>query len=690
MRKISLKNRMNHFRLLRQTFVLLLSLFVMYSCKTDSELKLPSVFSNNMVLQQNIDATIWGYAKSGTEITVSSQWGAVSKAKAGEDGKWMLELATIEAGGPYFIDVEAGETKIRIENVLLGEVWLASGQSNMEMPLRGWPPLEPIYGSDEAIATSDYPGVRMFTVARNVSSTILNDVEGEWLVSSPETAGGFSATAYFFARKVHAETGVPVGIIHSSWGGTPAESWISGSTLGVDRDFTERVEMLQQAKEEEQKYNRWLDRFPMKSIAMTGNVDPLVGIDLFDEYGSSPETDVNDWPAINLPALIEDTEIGDFDGVIWFRKKIEIPESWIGKNLVLSLGPIDDRDVTWVNGNRVGGMEEDGLYQVERIYNVPSEYVTDRDLLIAVRVIDTQGGGGIYGKEEQLKLFPEGEVDLAISLAGEWNYKLVGEIQGLSLYLFDPAKDVLASRPQRTMVLNSHTPTVLYNAMVAPLVPYGLKGVIWYQGETNVGRANQYMRLKSMLITDWRNHYKNDELSFYYVQLAPWHYNDVEGIASANLREAQRRMQFIPHTGMISTLDIGDLESIHPGNKKDVGERLALWALANDYGVNLPFTGPEPAKVSIINNRVEIEFDHAENGLVLSREYCGQFEISGADGVFHRATVILNDNSLVVESSEVREPVNVRYGYRNGAKASLFNGDMLPAPSFSTENEIAN
>ena len=486
-------------KFIESTFLVVTTVFLS-ACAKDANLSLPTIFSNNMVLQQNSNAAIWGKATPGTKVTVTGDWGATASAKAAVDSTWLLNLPTRGAGGPYALRVTANKTAITINNVLLGEVWLASGQSNMEMPLAGWPPKDPIMNSEATITTSDNSEIRMFTVLRNTSAVPLEDVSGDWQLASPETAGRFSATAYFFARKLNQELRVPIGIIHSSWGGTPAEAWVSGKMLTIDKDFS------------------------------------------------------------------------------------------------------------------------DAIKQVEELGTMNNDSAT---------------------------------------------------LAALSL------------------TLSAHTPSALFNAMIAPLTPYSLKGAIWYQGESNVGRAHQYMRLKSMLVTDWRNQFNNPDFSFYYVQLAPWHYNDVKGTSSANLREAQRRMMDLANTGMISTLDIGNVDNIHPANKTDVGERLALWALAKNYQRDIPFSGPIPTDKETLGNALHISFKHTVDALIINETVPNQFEIAGKDGVFHPAQTLVKGDTLILSSKNVTAPVNARYAYKNGSVASLFNSAGLPAPSFSTEDEIA-
>ncbi len=667
------------------------ALIFLSGCQKKTELSLPAVFSDNMVLQQNTDITIWGKATPGTKITVSGDWGESASATVRKNSKWQVTIPTIEAGGPYNLSVNSKDTTITIQNVLFGEVWLASGQSNMEMPLEGWPPNDTIMNSAQTIANSENPDIRMFTVTRNMSSEQLEDVSGSWAVASPENSGNFSATAYFFARKLNTELNVPVGIIHSSWGGTPIETWISRNELTDHKDFGNVVKDLETLAPQAEAYDKWLANNESISILpTTENKDPFKNLDAFDDYCSDPATSTDNWSSVDLPAIMEHTEIGELDGVVWFRKDIEIPEQWAGKGLILSLGPIDDMDVTYFNGQKIGGTEVAGYWQKVRYYTVPANLVEPGIATIAVKVIDHQGDGGIYGDSEQMTIYPEGDNSNAMALDGEWNYKVVGQIAGSDLYLFDPQTDTYDSRPELSMNLSSHTPTVLYNAMIAPLTPYTIKGSIWYQGETNVGRANQYLELKSDLINNWRNAFENPEMPFYYVQLAPWNYENVDGISSANLREAQRRALKIPHTGMAVTLDIGNVNNIHPANKTDVGKRLALQALANTYGKEVPFSGPMPEEFKTEGKQIIISFKNAFDGLNIKNDVENQFEIAGGNGKFHPAKAIIKNNTIIVSSPKVSKPDDVRYAYKNGSKASLFNGAGLPAPSFTSEETIGD
>lgn len=682
---------MKNFLVSIQFLIAFLVFQVLVACQPKAELSVPALFSNNMVLQQNQNVTIWGSGNPTSTVTITANWGAEAETTVKADGSWITTLSTIEAGGPYNITIRSEKNSLKIENVLLGEVWLGSGQSNMEMPLAGWPPNDTIENSANEIANSDNPNIRMFTVVRNTSSFPLDDLTGSWVVSSPETSGYFSATATFFARKLYEELNVPIGIIHSSWGGSPIEAWISNEMLSIDADFKEVAEKLKNQRAQEKEYNQWLTG--LKSVNVTANsenIHPYKGLDVFDTYFTNPNLDWSDWETIKLPSTIENSEIGELDGVVWFKKEVMIPASWEGEELTITLGAIDDMDVTYLNGEVVGATDEEGFWQTKRHYVVAPEKVQSGKTTITIKMIDNQGGGGFTSSPSDMAMYPTNNPSVALSLAGDWQYKVAAEIVGGDMYLFNPEKEDYANRPAVEISINSQTPSVLYNAMIAPLLPYTIKGTIWYQGETNVGRANQYMRLTSMLVTDWRNRFENEKMSFYYVQLAPWRYDSPNSTSSANLRDAQRRMLYMPYSGMAVTLDIGNVNNIHPAQKREVGERLALWALNKDYGIDTSYSGPLFTDKEVVENKVLLSFESTDGGIKIIENVPSQFEIAGKDGIFHTAQTKVTGNKVEVFSSKVKNPVTVRYAYKNGSQASLFNGAGLPAPSFTTADELEN
>ncbi|MBK8946747.1 MAG: glycosyl hydrolase family 2 [Ignavibacteriae bacterium] len=646
-----------------------------------AQIDLPSIFGSNMVFQQNSEAVIWGKGIPNSEILINASWGENVNCKVGDDSLWLTNIKTPNAGGPYELKISDGESNVELTNVLIGEVWLCSGQSNMEMPLEGWPPRDIIQNSESEIANSKNSNIRFFTVTKDISVKPKNDCVGEWVESNPNTSKTFSATAYFFGKKLNAELGIPIGLIHSSWGGTPVESWTNNEFLSDIPEFKETLKMINISVPAAIELNNWLQKFEILDMSKKEGDNIWSNLNFNDSECSKTNFDDSKWKLMKLPILWEQTDLGDFDGAVWFRKNVEIPDDWKNKELQIELGPIDDFDVTYINGELVGAIEKDGNYQTKRIYKISKSINNFDKISIAVRVNDTRGGGGIYGNSEELKIVNL-ENNSAISLSGDWKYLPVAEFKGMKYYVFGSNLDALNSRPNLPLQLNSNTPTLLYNAMIAPLVPFKIKGAIWYQGESNAGNAELYERLFPALIKNWRDSF-NQNFPFYFTQIAPYNYG--ENTRSEFLRDAQRKTLSLENTGMAVTLDIGDTTNIHPANKKDVGQRLALWALAKDYGKDIVFSGPLYKTFSIKENKIEIEFDNIGSGLVI-KDGKNQFLISGEDQKFVKANAIIENNKLIVWCDKVKNPVAIRYAWHNNAEATLFNIEGLPASSFRTDN----
>jgi sialate O-acetylesterase len=652
--------------------------------ENEKGLKMPSIFSDNMVLQQNSKVAVWGLSNPGAEITIKASWNESAKATADQNGKWMAHLKTPSAGGPYLLSVTDGKSEIEFNNVLIGEVWLCSGQSNMEMPLEGWPPTDTVANSKQVIANATNKNIRFFTVTRAISEKPEFDCVGRWEESNPESAAKFSATAYFFGKKLYEELNIPVGLIHSSWGGTPIEAWTGAKYISTVDEYKDIVEKLKNARKEIDRLKAWLAEKPTIDINSIKSPTPWKGLDLNDSQCAKPGFDDSAWKTMELPVKWESTEMGNFDGVVWFRKNIKIKNEWINKELTLELGPIDDMDVTYVNGVKIGGYEEGGYWQTDRIYKIPAELAKDQNLTVAVRVVDTQGGGGIWGSSEKMKLRPT-DSNESVSLAGEWKYLPVAEYYGGKLYLFDVKNAEYYKRPKLSVEYSAFTPTLLFNGMIAPLIPYNIKGAIWYQGESNTGNPELYKKLFPLMIKNWREEWGLGDFAFYYVQIAPYNYGP--NVESQKLREAQLMTLSVPNTGMAVTLDIGNPNNIHPANKKDVGERLARWALAKDYGKKIEFSGPIYKSMKIEGNKIILTFDYTDGGLVI-KEINGEnnFLIAGKDKVFKKAKVEIKDDKLIVYSDSVENPAAVRYCWDNISEGTLFNKAGLPASSFRTDN----
>lgn len=667
---------------MKLTTALLIVFLALTGCQTSSHLKLPSLIGDNMLLQQKTDAKIWGKASPGTKVSVSTSWQSISKTTADKDGKWSVILNTPEAGGPHTLTISARDTSIIVKNVLIGEVWFCSGQSNMEMPVAGWPPNDTIMHSSATISSANIPEIRLFNVQRIISGDPLEDCTGKWEVSSPESVKQFSATAYFFGKKLNAELHIPVGLIESAWGGTPSESWTSSGALEKTGEFISQIKAIKESAPLQAEYQTWLNTHKQVEPKAAGK-DQWRDLDFNDGTVPSAEYNDNNWPVMALPVAFESV-IGEFDGAVWFRKTVEVRQEMAGKDLSLSLGPIDDMDRTFFNGKMVGSTEESGLWQQERHYTVPGSLVKTGSNLIAVRVLDTQGGGGLFGKPEKMQLSLAADSSHHIGLKGDWKYQPVAEYKDNKFYVYDISKNEFQGK-KRPVNLGPGTPSVLFNGMVNPVAGYAIKGAIWYQGEANVGRADQYTKIFPAMIEDWRAAWGIKDFPFYFVQIAPYVYAGVDSTESGFLRDAQKSALALPKTGMAVTLDVATVMNIHPPFKMEVGERLALLALNNDYGKKSDFEGPVYKSMSVTGSAVRLKFDDTGGGLTSKDKKLNEFEIAGKDGHYVKAEAKIVNDEVVVSSSMVKEPVSVRYCWRNGAQASLFSKAGLPAWQFKTK-----
>jgi sialate O-acetylesterase len=663
--------------------LLLLLLFPAPAVCGSESFTLAPLIKDNMVLQRESNVPLWGYGSPGTSVVIRASWGDSAASLVEPAGRWMVKLRTRHAGGPYSLTVRHDDTSMTIANVLVGDVWLCSGQSNMEMPLMGWPPADTIAGSAAEISNATNPNLRLCTVRKAFSAVPESTCNASWAECTPTSVPTFSATAFFFGKNLQQSLGIPIGLIHSSWGGTPVEAWTSARSLAGVPEFASTLEGIEKCEDGVRALAQWLHRYP--AVDMQGGAEETKWRDLSCNDSVCATRVYNDsvWATMRLPGYWEYAGLGNFDGVVWFRKTVAIPSAWIGKNLVLELGAIDDMDVTYVNGVKVGSYEAGGFWNTKRVYPVPGS-VNDSTLVqIAVRVIDTQGGGGIGGGDASRVLRNEltGET---VPLDGDWKYLPVGELSGNMLYVFGEQGNQFATRPTMPIDFSASTATTLYNGMISPLVPYAIKGAIWYQGESNVGQPRLYQTLFPLLIKDWRTSFNVGDFPFYYVQIAPFDYGTASH--SEYLREAQTAALSVKNTGMAVTLDIGNARNIHPANKKDVGGRLALWALAKTYGKNMACTGPLYKSCKIRKGRVELSFSNTEKGLLLKTNGgASGFQIAGEDRMFKDAVVKVVKKTLVVSNPDIPRPVAVRYAFSNTPEATLFNSAGLPAPSFRTD-----
>ncbi|HWT03770.1 MAG TPA: sialate O-acetylesterase [Pyrinomonadaceae bacterium] len=625
------------------------------------------LFGDDMVLQRNVKFPVWGWTTPGASVTVQLR-GQKAAATADADGKWLARLGPFEAGGPYTLTI-SGPQSVTLNNVLVGDVWLCSGQSNMEMGVTQ------VDNPKEEAARANYPRLRLFTVPKTIAATPQSTVQARWLVTTPANIttggwGGFSAVAYFFGRHLHKELNVPIGLIHSSWGGTVAEGWVSAEALSAMEEFQPAIKSLAETMTAPKKAAVDVDR---ATEAWWPKNDPGSGA---SPAWSDAALDASQWKTMRLPQLWEDAGLPDYDGVVWFRRTFELPADWAGRDLVLSLGPIDDRDTTFVNGVRVGAMSQ---YDAPRSYKVPASALRPGVNTIAVRVLDTGVGGGIYGSPEQMKIVPAGG-GAAVSLAGEWSYRPSVKLV-----------EVKEAPPTQPASGNLGLVNARYNGMIAPLLPFSIKGAIWYQGESNVGRAAQYEKLLPVMIRDWRARFESGDFPFLIVQLANYLGRKTVPADSewARLREAQLKVsQAVPHAGLAVAIDIGDAKDIHPKNKQEVGRRLALAALEIAYGKKGASSGPVYREMKEDGGVIRLSFDHADGGLVLKPGEGGLsgFAIAGEDRRFVWADAVVRGKEVWVSSPQVKFPIAVRYGWADNPVSTLYNAAGLPASPFRTDD----
>jgi sialate O-acetylesterase len=643
-------------------FFALFSLAHAANAYSGTTLRLPAILGDHMVLQQNTMVNLWGWAAPGDSIEILTGWNEYSyQTKAGTDGRWQIIIQTGPAGGPYEISFRS-DTTIVLKDILLGEVWICSGQSNMEWTLSR------AQSAQVEVPAADHPDMRLFTVEKRIASRPKEDVIGSWERCSPETAGHFSAVGYFFGKNIHEALGFPVGLINTSWGGTPSEAWTSRETLQnfdyfhveLEKLYNTPVDVLEITERERDSIKNLIQR--EKDFLNPGNIGMREG-------WMRPDYDDSGWMEVQCPAEWTTVpEIGILEGVAWMRTRFAVPESWLGKDLMLELGPIDEMDATYLNGRRVGSSTSVDDWDKARSYRIPGKYVTEKEFVLAIRIVNTVSEGGIFGNAAQLRIYPPDEKTAEpVLLAGKWKFRIA--------YNF----------PELPQMANPKTPTVLYNGMVHPLMKMTIRGVIWYQGEDNVGRAFQYREIFPAMIRDWRTTWGEGDFPFYFVQLAPFKYG--KEFTGAELREAQfLTLSKVKNTGMAVILDIGNPRNIHPTNKRDVGKRLALWALAKDYGKDLVYSGPLYRGQQIEGNSIRIFFDHTGSGLIWRDGLPTHFEIAGADGVYLPALAVIDGHTVLVSNPGIQTPVAVRYGWRNTDEPNLFNSAGLPASSFCTDS----
>ncbi|MBL0356642.1 MAG: hypothetical protein IPP72_06970 [Chitinophagaceae bacterium] len=632
----------------------LFSIMFCISISVFANVKLPVIFSDNMVLQRNTLIPVWGWADANEKIQV--QFNHQTKTiRADKNGKWKVRLDAEPAGGPYELSIN-GKNSILIKNVLVGEVWLCSGQSNMEWTVGL------SNNAKKEIATADNPFIRHIKVLHAISSLSETElIADEWKVCDSTSVASFSGIGYFFARNIYDSLKIPIGLINDSWGGTNIETWISREGFESSDEFKEMISGMPRIN---------LDSLSkVKVRASELRIEVLQGTKLKDlntNLFNQLSFDDSQWPMLTQPQLWEHQSLGELDGVVWLRKTVALPSLDFDKETILELAKIDDNDITYVNGIKVGSTNQ---WDAKRKYIIPAGVLKEGKNVIAVRVVDNGGGGGIYGDSADLKLSIGKS---SFSLVGDWKF----QVESI----------------KKTTNENS-LPSLCYNAMINPLIPFAFQGVLWYQGESNAGRSYQYRKAFPLLINDWRQKWSNPGMPFYFVQLATFNTtgNSIKGCGWAELREAQTLTLQLPNTGMCVTTDIGNPWDIHPTNKQEVGRRLAALALNNIYNKKMICNGPTYKSMEVKGNEIILSFDHTGSGLVTPDKYgyIKGFEIAGNDSVFYFARAFIRNNHIILLSEKVVSPMAVHFGWVGDASdCNLFNKEGFPAVPFRTDEWI--
>lgn len=652
---------MRNSRAIYTQLLLLISLSLIVIANAFADVTLPRLLSDGAILQRDKPLTIWGWADEGEKVTVS--FAGKEKSTQAVDGKWQVTFPARKTGGPYELVVTGEKNQLKRSNILLGDLWLAAGQSNMELPLR-----RVKYQYPGLIETTQQPNIREFNVpvAYAFKGPLSDYSQGNWKTATPENLENFSAVGFFFAQKLLAENKVPVGIITIPVGGSPAEAWVSESVLQKYPQYLEKLQPFKddahvQATIAKDKANsdKWYADLGAADIGLKNN-------------WAQEKLDTRAWKTLQVPGFLKEQSIEFTNGAFWVRKTIELTQAQVAKKAVLWLGCIVDGDQVFVNGQSIG---QTGYQYPPRIYAVSAGLLKAGKNTIAIRITSYSANAGfVKDKRYALMLgeskFGEGySGDEEISLRGEWQYQIAAK-----------ARDM---QPSTTL---HYLPSSLFNAKLAPALPLKIKGVIWYQGESNVGRATEYQQLMTDLIGDWRKQFQQADLPFVYAQLA----NFLPAVSQpgesgwAELREAQRKTLAVKNVAMAVAIDAGEWNDIHPLDKQKVGERLALGALKVAYGKrSLLASGPSLKKVKAKGNKVELVFADVGKGLQSVGGELKYIALAGVDKKFVWAKAEVKKDKLVVWADSIAEPKWVRYAWADNPEgANLYNSAGLPASPF--------
>ncbi len=641
----------NHYRMKIKLSILLL--FILHIA-IFAQVSMPKVFSSHMVLQRDMEIPIWGNAPVGTEIT--ARFGSTeAKGITGENGKWMLHLPKFNAGGPYKLVIyqtEKPEQKIEFDDVLVGDVWLASGQSNMELQV------QEAKDARAQIKQANYPNIRFFFVSHNKSVKPEADIlGGSWQVCDSINVKTASAVAYYFARKIHTDINVPIGILQATWGGSPVEAWTSKEML-LSSPITHDKVIANDTVISTHFLKDSLDLIKFWDIVYHPK-------NKMEKIVTQPSYDDTKWVEVNMPSILKTSDITYYEGMIWLRKMIEIPSNFNKKNMTLNLGHPEMNYSVYINGNEICKTVWNA--NLNHTYTIPAKFIHNGKNILSVRMAYLWGGGGFNPPAQEMYI---SDGNSKISIAGKWKYR----------------KELEPTLPK---IRNyQYYPTFLYNAMIHPILPYGLKGFLWYQGEANDTLAYNYRTLFPIMINDWRIRWQQGYLPFLYVQLPNYKKQQSEPMESewAELREAQTMTLAQPNTGMVCTIDLGDAKTIHPTNKQDVGFRLALLADKMAYQKDIIASGPLFSNYKVEGNMIRISFFGIGSGLKTKDNLSPcEFTISGTDKKFYNATAQIIGNELIISSEKVPNPVAVRYAWSDNPDCNLINVEGFPVIPFRTD-----
>lgn len=627
-------------------------LIVCCSAIAHGQIKLPKLISDGMILQRDIPLNIWGWAAAGEEVHLEFDK-QTYKGKADEQGKWLITLPKHKAGGPFVMNI-SGSNTISIKDIYLGDVWICAGQSNMELPMERVQDKYP-----DEIAHADNNLIRQFEVTDkyNFQQAAEDVAGGKWVAVNPQSIRSFSAAGYFFAKEIYKKYKVPVGLINTALGGSPAQAWLSKEALKQFPDYLKEAEkfkdnqLIQDIESADTKRgNEWYAQLNQSDIGLKEN-------------WKSGTTDVSGWSTMDIPGYWAAGSLGAVNGSVWFHKSVTSSDAFVGKELKLLLGRIVDADSVFVNGMYVGNTTY--LYPPRR-YMIPPGVWRKGQNEIVIRVINSSGQGG-FVTDKPYCLIAGSDT---LNLQGLWKYKLGAEMPALGGSTFIRWK-----------------PEGLYNGMIAPITLYKMKGILWYQGESNAGKPAEYFDLMKTLITSWRSQWNEGPFPFIFVQLANFMDTHKEPVESnwAALREGQRQTLTVPNTGMAVAIDIGEWNDIHPLDKENIGKRLALQAFHLAYNQKgIVYSGPLFESMQQKGKELVLSFSNAGGGLqVRGNGGLQHFAIAGADKKYVWADAKIVGDKVVLGSASVAKPVYVRYAWDdNPAGANLYNKEGLPASPF--------